>query len=434
MAVKLKFQPHDYAEHLERTGNWCHDHSSLYHWNDTYWERVAPDDAMRMAYGWLCKHKPEHLSPENAKRAVLAAGLHLPPLPIAPNVPEIVLPCRNGYLHLPLVPGEPPVWKSPDKSIGIRYGLTVKYDPAATGTIHFAPFLEKALPWSEVRERVQEYVGYTLIPDARFQRAQFWIGEGANGKGVLSKVVQKLHGSVATASLANLSGFNLAGIVDASFVCVDEVPNTPSHEQLVKRLIAGEIVQVERKYENPFSTRIQAKWIVLGNANPVVQDHSSGFWRRIDIVPFGPTVPENERDPMLTEKIVLNELSAVLNWAIEGLQRLLTRNGFSTPLPPQMQAMLDNAKHETNSILAWMQHVELVTLPGGDTPTRKTALYAEYRQWCAQGGLKPESSNNWWKQMVRSFSNKLELKRRRGGPGENPDNFCNLIHADKLPA
>ena len=43
-----------------------------------------------------------------------------------------------------------------------------------------------------------------MTPDARYQRAQFWLGEGANGKGVLVNIVQALHGRIAAMALDKL--------------------------------------------------------------------------------------------------------------------------------------------------------------------------------------------------------------------------------------
>lgn len=59
----------------------------------------------------------------------------------------------------------------------------------------FAAFLERVLPDLAVRERVQKYIGYTLLPDAPHQIAQFWLG-----KGVLANIVQALHQRVAAVS------------------------------------------------------------------------------------------------------------------------------------------------------------------------------------------------------------------------------------------
>lgn len=399
----------------------------LYHWVGTHWVPVDDTEATSAAYHWLVLHHPDHVTPKNAESAVKAAKMFLPSVPDPRGIRDVVLPCRNGYVHLPRTGGGIPTLELADPELGVQHVLSVDYDPLAVAAPQFEQFLARALPWQDVRERVQEYIGYTLLPDSRYQRAQLWLGDGANGKGVLANIVQELHGAVAAVRLDDLAGFKLSGLIGASLVYCDEVPKGRIDEQLIKSLVAGEKVNVERKYENPMSMRIHGKWLVLGNHIPVITDHSTGFWRRWDIVPFGATVPESERDPMLVEKIVRGELPAVLNWAIAGLQRLLLRNGFMTSLPVSMQAMLQNAKTEANSVLAWIQDIELTTIPDGESPMRKTRLYASYRDWCANNGMQGFSSMKWWQQIERTFGDKLLLKRRREKSTDNPDWFCNLV-------
>lgn len=428
-----KFQPHDYATFLIESNHWRSDRFLLYRWTGTHWLAVDDTEAASEAYHWLVKRQPEQVSPENALRAVKAALMFLPALPDLDPLRQdtVAVPCRNGYVHLPRAGGAP-VLKPADPELGIQHVLAVEYSPDATSAPLFEQFLERALPWAEVRSRVQEYIGYTLLPDTRFQRAQLWLGEGANGKGVLANIVQQLHGAVAAARLDDLAGFKLSGLVGASLVYCDEVPRGRIDEQILKSLISGERVPVDRKYQAPLSLRLHGKWLVLGNHIPVITDHSAGFWRRWEIVPFGASIPERERDPMLAEKILQHELPAVLSWALAGLQRLLARGGFDCTLPAPMQATLQNAKAESNSIQAWMQDVQLALVPGGELPMRKARLYAAYRDWCSENGMQAFSSMKWWQFLERSFGDKLVLRRTReksaaGTSAGNPDWFCNVV-------
>lgn len=175
----------------------------------------------------------------------------------------------------------------------------------------FRGFIEGVLPDSDVRGRVQEYIGYTLTADARYQRAQLWIGEGANGKGVLANIVQALHGTDRTAAvrLDALEGFALSVLIGASLIYADEIPRARINEQPLKSMIAGERVPIDRKYQDPLSINIRGKWLVAGNHLPIISDHSFGFWRRWDVIPFDVRIPEERQDPMLAQRIIRSELA-----------------------------------------------------------------------------------------------------------------------------
>jgi len=401
------FEPHTYATALARTKRFATDGGVLFKWVDTHWESVDEQAARVDAYKWLVRHAVGHASDGNAGQAVRAAILFLAPVP--PLTDRTVIPVHNGYVHVEsggvsLRPAEP--------GLGVRHVLNCSYDPAAVAP-EFERFIARALPDPAVRARVQEYVGYTFLPDARFQRAQMWLGEGANGKGLLSAIVRALHHRWASVALDELDGFERSTVLGASLIFADEVPRGRIHEQTIKKMVSGDPVSINRKYQSVISVEVTAKWIACGNHLPVVTDHSTGFWRRWDIVPFGATVPESERDPELGKRIIANELAGVLNWALEGLQRLLMRGRFDPVMPLAMrQAMLD-AKVETNSVLAWTEECDVKV--AGACQTLKSDVFAWYREWCTANALQTLGSVQFWKRMRDLHRNLNEERRRQAG-------------------
>lgn len=398
------FEPHRYAEALRASGDMASESKMLYQWTGTHWQVVDDEEAEVAAYHWLVANSADFASGAHAKQAVRAAVLYLPRL-TAPTE-DMVVPVSNGYVH---VDGGRLVLRLADPALGLRHVLRCAYDPAATAPL-FARFLQRALPDEAVRARVQEYIGYTFLADARFQTAQLWLGEGANGKGVLANIVQALHGNIAAVNLGALEGFKLSVLVGANLIYADEVPRARINEQLIKSMIAGERVQVDRKHRDPLSIHIRGKWVVCGNHLPAVADHSVGFWRRWDIVPFGATVPARERDPQLAKRIVETELSGVLLWALEGLLRLLARGGFEPEVPAAMAQALHEAKADTNSVMAWMDDVDVSI--GGDCRATKAEVFERYRNWCGDNALQTLGSTQFWTRL-RSSNKNLVCERRR---------------------
>jgi len=402
--MSKSFEPHSYAAALLTRGNMASESKLLYQWVGSHWQVVDDEEAEVAAYHWLVASGADFASGGNAKQAVRAAVLFLPRL-TAPT-DDVVIPLSNGYVHLD---GTQLVLLPADPALGIRHVLRCAYDPAATAP-RFERFLQRALPDEAVRGRVQEFIGYTFLADTRFQAAQLWLGEGANGKGVLANIVQALHGNVAAVSLDALEGFKLSALVGANLVYADEVPRARINEQLIKTLIAGETVPVDRKHREPLSIRILGKWLVCGNHLPAVADHSAGFWRRWDIVPFGATVPPGERDPLLAKRIIKNELSGVLNWALQGLLRLLVRGRFESEVPAAMAAALQDAKMDTNSVLAWIDDADVSV--GGACKATKADVFECYRVWCSANALQTLGSTQFWKRLRESHRG-LVCERRR---------------------
>ncbi len=407
-----KFLPHDFAQYREEAGTFASDRVIQYRWDVTHWGPLDDKTAESEAYRWIVKNNRRFASAENAHRAHQAAILWVRGLPQPTG--QWVVPTLSGYLHLD---NETPELRPADRELGLTHVLNCEYTPCGPAPKLFMALLARVLPDEHVRARVQEFVGYTLLPDARYQRAQFWIGEGANGKGVLANVIQALHGRVAAISLDDLSGFRMAGLIGASLIYVDEIPRRPIDEQRLKSAIAGETLQVDRKYRDALSIRLTGKWLVLGNHLPAITDHSSGFWRRWDVVPFETVIPEAERNPTLAQDIIATELSGVLNWALEGLMRLQARGGFDVILPKAMSAALSTAKAETNSVAAWV--LETGVRVSATRETSKKLVFDTYRNWCVDNAMREVASGRFWTRM-KGLLKDLEEARPRDDDGQQP--------------
>lgn len=414
-----RFQPHRYASALKASGDYGTDGGVLYRWRGTHWDAMVDDAACRDAYHWLVEHDVAFASHANASRAVDTAKLWVPQLPSPSD--QVVIPCTNGYAY----PASGAWRLGPvDKGLGLRHCLDCVFEPECRTASKFETFLRQILPDPAVRERVQEYVGYSLMADARHQRAQLWLGSGANGKGVLANIVQRLHRRTAAVRLNALEGFALSECIGASLIFVDEVPRASINESLIKSLIAAEKIAIDRKYQSPISVNLHAKWLVLGNTLPLIRDHSVGFWRRWDIVPFTVTVPEADRDSLLAETIIGTELPGVLNWALEGLLRLQERGRFG-PMPPAMDAAMRagmrTAQREGDSVKAWFEGNAVGVCDA--LQLKKKDVYGHYQGWCDSQRLLAAESEQFWK-AVR----KLARDFREGRPRQDgaQTRMCNL--------
>jgi putative DNA primase/helicase len=54
------------------------------------------------------------------------------------------------------------------------------------------------------------------------------------------------------------------------------------------------------------------------NYKPVIPGLDWGIWRRVKLIPFEATIPENRRDPALALKLKA-EAPGILNWMLRGL-------------------------------------------------------------------------------------------------------------------
>jgi putative DNA primase/helicase len=397
------FEPIGFAKHLASTEDYRIANDQCFQWTGSYWVPMSNREYEREALEWIETGDYGIANSTNAKQACATAMLRLPEL--REPVRLAVIPVLNGYVH---VDGTGVTLKHHDKELGLRHIIKCEYNPAATAPVAFDKFLCQVLPDRAVRERVQEYIGYTLLPDAPHQIAQFWLGLGANGKGVLANIVQALHHRVAAVNLDDLDGFSMTEVVNASLIYCDEAPQQRINDRTFKMVTAAETVTIKRKYRDPISTRVLGKWLILGNHLPEITDHSEGFWRRMDIVPFDVTIPKEDRNPMLARHIIEHELGGVLNWALEGAVRLLARGCFDPIAPRAMRQALESAKTESNTVLEWWEDIELKVKT--TTDTLKMDVYRSYSNWCKSNGLTSVPMPKFWKRLTNSVKGVIESR------------------------
>lgn len=378
----------------------------MYGWAGTHWSAVPVKTLERLASDWLAANAPDRC---NVRTAGSCAATAIQRAASLPTIAHTVIPTNNGYLH---VRDDKMVLLPPDPSLGVTYCLACHYDPVA-GVGQFLAFMNEVLPDAEVRAYLQEYAGYTLLPDCRHQLACWLIGGGGNGKSTFAQIMQALHRNPVSMQLDALDGFNLAGLVGASLVYCDETP-VRIDEQRLKTLISGDSVQIDRKYRDPLVIRPTAKWIVAGNALSSISDHSDGFWRRWVVVPFDQK-PKTVQ-PLLGDIIIADELSGVLNWALEGLRRLLQRGKFP-PLPVALMEAKKAGKQQSNSVNAWVADCEAVASSDGEVISKKLA-YHLYSNWCKRNGAKAVYSPKFWDRMELLFGDTLRYGRERSSSGQ----------------
>jgi putative DNA primase/helicase len=99
--------------------------------------------------------------------------------------------------------------------------------------------------------------------------------------------------------------------------CVETEDGKRLAESLVKEMTGGDKIRTRRMREDfwEFSPTHHA-WLA-GNYKPQINGTDHGIWRRIKLIPFDVVIPKAEQDGQLGVKLA-DELSGILNWAIEG--------------------------------------------------------------------------------------------------------------------
>jgi putative DNA primase/helicase len=266
-----------------------------------------------------------HLSPTIQPPAWLD-GEDLPPA-------EDLVVTANGILHLPdrrLMPHDPRLF--------VRHSLPFAYDPDAPEPRRWLAFLREL--WEDDAESIAllgEIFGYALWGDTRLQKIMLLVGPPRAGKGVIARVLTNLLGrhNVGAPTLAGLTtNFGLQDLIGKTLAIVSDARLGPraNVQALAERLlsISGEdSITVDRKYKDPWTGPLGVRFLLLTNELPRFTDASGALAKRFVVLTLSKTFYGRE-DPGLLGQL-LPELPGVLNWALDGLDRLRARRRFAEP-------------------------------------------------------------------------------------------------------
>jgi len=195
-----------------------------------------------------------------------------------------------------------------------------------------------------------EIIGFCLYKEYFLEKCIMFVGDGRNGKGKTIDLIRRFLG------LSNCSSVPLSSLNDDSFRVSElfgkmvnlagDLSNTSLKETgMLKQTTGRDLIGAKRKFLNDINFINYSKHIFACNDLPKVYDMSKGFWERWMVFEFPYTfIPKTEYDSLkaterentkIMDTDLINkisspeELSGLLNKALEGLQRILKNKEFS---------------------------------------------------------------------------------------------------------
>ena len=258
------------------------------------------------------------------------------------------------------------------------------------------------LPDKNLQHILAEYLGYVFIHPSilKLEKALILYGTGANGKSVFYEVVRSLLGEENTSeyslqNLTNETGYSRAMIANKLVNYASEI-NGKLEASIFKQLVSGEPVEARLPYGRPFIITRYAKFIFNCNELPKDVEHTEGYFRRFQIVPFEVTIPEEEQDKQLSQKIISAELSGVFNWLLSGLERLLKQKRLTHS--DKIKQAREQYEKESDSTRLFLEDKGYQPSPTAYVPLNK--IYPDYREFCLDNGFHPVNATNFKKRLI----------------------------------
>jgi putative DNA primase/helicase len=239
-----------------------------------------------------------------------------------------------------------------------------------------------------LQQYLQRVCGYALTGLTHEHALFFLYGKGANGKTTFVKAVagilEDYHRAAPietfSASHTDRHPTELADLRGARLVTANETDEGRRWaESRINMLTGGDRVRARFMRQDLFEFTPQLKLVISGNHKPSLRSVNEAARRRFNLIPFTVTIPAEERDKELGDKLKA-EWPAVLQWMIDGCVDWQER-GLA---PPEVVTAATAAYLDAqDTVAAWLDDCcEL----DANVWERSQTLFASWKIWAERSG------------------------------------------------
>ena len=401
-AQRLVFAHGDMMRYVPVRGKW-------YIWNGSQWvvddtgevQRLAKKVAVSLydeAYQEPDEHKRKQISQHACRTETYSKQLAMVALAqTEEKIPlrmsdfdthRMLLNCQNGTLDL-----SRGVLRPHQREDYLTKIIPVAYDLQATCPMWMA-FLDKVFAGDkDLISFVQRAIGSALTGEMHDQCFFVMYGQGANGKSTFIEAIRAILTDYAletppeTLMVKRNEGISndIARLQGARFVSSRESDEGERlSEGKVKQITGGDAMTARYLHQEFFEFHPQFKLFLATNHRPAIRGTDNGIWRRVRLIPFEVSIPENERDTQLLKKL-LEELPGILTWAVKGCMQWQAHGLGQAEV---VKAATASYRAEMDTLGSFLEDRCYL---GEKARERASVLYAAYIKWCQDNGERIET-------------------------------------------
>ena len=260
----------------------------------------------------------------------------------------LLLNVRNGIVDLEtmkLLPHTPLTL--------FRTQIDTEYDENAVAE-NFEKFISDVLDSERDRTMLYEIVASAMLRShLNLEKAVMLVGQGGNGKSTLLSAITAVFGDdvVSPVSIHDLlyKRFSRSSLDSKMLNIFPDITSQDLENMgVLKAIITGEKMEVEKKNVKGFNIRPYAVHLFSANLLPEVAEDTDAVYRRFVIINFRKQVAERDRNRLLLASLTTEEeKSGMLNILLHHAKTLLKNNRLTyEPTPEEVRAEWhDKADH-----------------------------------------------------------------------------------------
>lgn len=297
------------------------------------------------------------------------------------NQPDTsILNLKNGILNpftMELMP------HNPEKFTIIR--IPIEYNPSAGCQVWNQKLREKCDEKTIIF--LQEMFGYCFMPGQPLETAFLFYGPKRTMKSTILYILNQMLGE------NNVTAMSLQSLTDDPFssaylfgkkanICADIDSAALRSTGKFMQITGGDPITAGKKHEHHMTFYPESKLIFSCNIIPGTSNKDMAFYRRWKIVEFKNQTNIDDIDIKMKEKLS-EELPGILNWALNGLKRLINNGKFSYWLSEDdVKDLYERSSDSINSYIYCN-----ISMEEDESMLKKRLVYADYANYCLKNRL-----------------------------------------------
>ena len=291
------------------------------------------------------------------------------------------------------------------------------YRPEAFSGLADATLNKMACQDPQIRQLLNECIGYCFYRRNELSVSMFLTGEKANGKSTFLQMLQDVLGVQNTSNLG-LDELEERFAPVTMFGKLANIGDDISDDFLrgraiahFKKIVSGNMVKAENKGQDLFFYKPFVKLIFSANQIPRMKDRTGAVLRRMVIIPFNATFSKTDPDydPYIAWKLKDPEVMEYLcKIGIDGLKQILVNRSFTQSTKVDQE--LKEYTEYNNPILLFLAETEAEEIINQETKL----VHSNYEIFCRDNGFQCMGLANFSKEITRQLNCMVKDKRING--------------------
>ena len=303
---------------------------------------------------------------------------------------------------------------TPDKVITNK--IPHNYRPDAKSDLLEKTMRKLACNDDSVEALLYEALSYSLLRRNELRKSFFLLGDKHNGKSTFLDLLSTMLGeeNVSNLDLADVgSEFKTVEIAGKLANIGDDISDEfMSNTSIFKKVVSGEAMTVNRKYQKPITMTSRAKFYFSANSLPRLGrgKDTGALVDRMIVIPFNASFSKKDPDFDPFIKYKLREeavIEALIVKCISHLRDVMANEAFTRC--ELVESEIKEFEVSNNPIILFFDDLEEEDYLYDPTDI----VYKKYTGFCYSNNVQPVSNIEFSKQIRKRFN--LEVKQRRDG-------------------